>query len=565
MAAMTRQQRDTGLFILLLLLGGVMHSRDAVGHFTVSVMYCAEYLLYAGLILAWMQSINRRLLPTREKQYLLAAACLMLLFLAAQFTKFRIAVNPTIARYCWYIYYLPILLIPTLFLMTCFSFYRGTGRGKPVELAFLIPASLLALGVLTNDLHQLAFIAKGDIAEVIGRSGTYTHGFLYYAAYAWAGCTLAAGIFFLLATCRKRGSWKKAVWPLGILILIPVFLTVRGMIPKNALLDAYEWPEIVIFGMLGVLEACIRSRLIPSNENYPGFFAQMDVPVLITDRELRTAFRTQAPVTATDEQLRASLVAPVYPEPDTRLSGMEIRAGYAFWTEDEGTVNRLNEELRDANEVLALENEVLARERELAAEQAGIEERSRLYQRAAQEVYPTQKKISAILDGAQPGTASFPDDIRQALVLTAYVKRKANFVLVEAERETVSARELAAALEESVHYLCCCGMDAAADVQAQRAFGCREAMAIYDIFEAIAEGLLGKAKALFVRLSDDELLMMADGEAPADGAENPAPVNLSDLPLPVCQSVQDGQLVFRVALGASGSPESPQLSGGGAE
>lgn len=544
---MIKRNRSTLLFIGFLLLAGVLHSRDSdPNHFVVSMVYCAEYLIYAGLILSWMQSVNRRLLPTRTKGYVLTAACLMLVFLAAQFTKYRIAVEPGITRYCWYVYYLPILLIPTLFLMTCFRLFRGSGGRKPDEFLFLIPAGLLAFGVLTNDLHMLAFVPAEDIATLTGGAGqSYTHGFLYYAAYAWAGCALAAGIVFLLLACRKKGKWKKAIRPLGMLVLIPVFLNVRKLIPKDALLDTWEWPEIVIFGTLGVFEACIRSRLIPSNENYPGFFAQLDLPVLITDRAVKPAFRTHAPIPAAEAQLRSSLRAPVCSAPDTRLSGMEIRAGFAFWTEDESAVNRLNEELRDANETLALENELLERERELSDEQAGIEERSRLYQKAAQEVYPAQKKISGILEKARPGTASFRSEIEKALVLTAYVKRKANFVLVEAERETVLATELASALEESAHYLCYCGMNAAVDVRAERAFSCREAMAVYDCFEAAAESLLGKTKEFFVRLQDGELLMMADG---GELAPEALP-DLSGLSLPLRQSFADGQIILRAALG----------------
>ena len=541
-----KKNQNTWLFLGFLLLGGVLHSRDPdTYHFLVSIEYCAEYLIYAGLILSWTQSVNRRLLPTREKGYVLAAACLMLLFLAAQFTKYRIAVEPGIIRYCWYVYYIPILFIPTLFLMTCFRLFRGTGRGKVDEFLFLIPAGLLALGVLTNDLHMLAFIPNEDIKSLIGSPRTYTHGFLYYAAYGWAGCALAAGILFLLLACRKKGKWKKAIRPLGMLVLIPVFLKIREMIPKSALLDAWEWPEIVIFGMLGVFEASIRNRLIPSNENYPGFFAEINLPVLITDKELKPAFRTSAPIPATEEQLQSALSSPVCPTPETRLSGMKIRAGYAFWTEDESAVNRLNEELREANETLALENELLERDRELTDEQAGIDERSRLYRQAAQEVYPTQKKISGILKNAQPGTVSFRSEIEKALVLTAYVKRKANFVLVEAERETVLASELASALEESAHYLCYCGLNAVVDIRAERPFPCREAMAVYDCFEAFAESLLGKTKEFFIRLQDKELLMMADGGELA----------LEDLPdltgfsLPVRQSFEDGQIILRAVLG----------------
>lgn len=536
----------TLLFIAFLLLGGALHSNDPDEyHFAVSVIYCAEYLIYAGLILFWMQSAGERLLPARAKGYVLTAGGMMLLFIAAQFTKFRIAVIPGLTRYCWYIYYIPMLFIPTLFLMTSMCIGWGSAGRKPRELLLLIPAGLLALGVLTNDLHRVAFIPKGiSINSLTGGNGTYTHGFLFYAAYAWAGGAMVAGVFVLIAACRKSGGCKKALLPLLTLAVTPSLIALCKRIPKNSIPITFEWVEICVFSMLSVFEACIRTRLIPSNENYPGFFSQMDLPAMITDRDLKAAFRTQSEVQATEEQLRTSLAAPVYPAPDTRLFGMEIRAGNAFWTEDESALNRLNEELQDANEVLLQENELLERERELTAEQAGIEERSRLYQKAAQEVYPVQKRISEALKSIHPGTDSFRPDIAKALALMAYVKRRANFVLVEAERITVTAKELASALEESAHYLRYCGLNAAVDIKAVRDFPCREAMAAYDCFEIIAEALLGKAGDLFIRLRDDELMIMAE-----EGALSKNGPELSGLPLPVRQTCEDGQLVLRFDLG----------------
>ena len=544
---MRKQTRNTWLFIAFLLLGGMFHALELKPyHLLITGFYCAEYLIYAGLILVWMLSVNNRLLPTRAKGYLLLAGGLMLLFIAAQFTKYRMAVIPSVTRYCWYVYYLPILLIPTLFLMTCFRLSVGANRPRADEMLFLIPAGLLALSVLTNDLHSWSFIPKESMADLTGEPNTYTHGFLYYAAYAWAGGAMTAGILLLLFACRKSGRWKKALLPLFILAVTPALFTAFNLIPEDSIPIKFIWPEVFIFSMLSVLEACIRSRLIPSNENYPGFFSQMDLSALITDKDLKAAFRTRIPVPAMEEQLQAALTAPVYPAPDTRLFGMEIRAGCAFWTEDESALNRLNEELVDANEVLEQENELLERERELAAEQAGIEERSRLYQKAAREVYPTQKKISEILEKARPGTNAFRPDIARALALTAYVKRRANFVLVEAERSTVSAGELASALEESAHYFRYCGMNAAVKIQAERAFPCREAMAVYACFEAVAETLLGKTEDLFIRLRDGELLILAD-EASFPAQESVSV--LSGLPLPARPSWEDGQFSLRFSLG----------------
>ena len=367
-----KQNKNTWLFVGFLLLGGFLHSIEPADRCLCTVTNVAEYLIYSGLILSWMQSVGRRLSPSREKGYLLAAACLMLLFITAQFVKYWIAVSPGLTRYCWYVYYVPIILIPTLFLMTCFRFLKGADQRR-LELCFLLPAVLLVLGVLTNDLHMMAFRPKEGILHhqaffpntgirgLIGSPNTYTHGFLYYAAYAWAGCALAIGIVLLLVACKKSDRWKKALLPALFLLLIPFSLTVYGWIPKDSIPITYEWVEIVIFGMLGVFEACIRSRLIPSNENYPGFFAQMELPAQITDRTLDPVYETRTPVRAAKEQLAASLTDPVSLTPDARLLGTKLRAGYAFHTEDISAVNRMNEELRDANEVLLQENELRGR------------------------------------------------------------------------------------------------------------------------------------------------------------------------------------------------------------
>ena len=96
---MRRQIKDTLLFLGFCLLAGFLHSNDPdPAYFLTSAFYCAEYLIYAGLVIFWAQSVRQRLLPTRAKGYLLASACLMLLFIAAQFTKYRVSVTPGMAR-----------------------------------------------------------------------------------------------------------------------------------------------------------------------------------------------------------------------------------------------------------------------------------------------------------------------------------------------------------------------------------------------------------------------------------------------------------------------------------
>ena len=95
-------------------------------------------------------------------------------------------------------------------------------------------------------------------------------------------------------------------------------------------------------------------------------------------------------------------------------------------------------------------------------------------------------------------------------------------------------------MKESIHYLSYSGIHTSARITTENSFSCEKAMAIYDCFEAAAEALYGNTEEIWVRLTDDELMIMADTEAP---------LTLPELPLPAACSYADGQTVIRVQTG----------------
>lgn len=543
MINMSKQTKSSLLYLALLFLGGFCHVMDNLAdHYFISTwLFCADLMLYFGLILHWVQSVRRRLLPSPARTDMIASGLLMEFFLFVRTVSYRIVQwSPPLERYCWYIYYIPIILVPTLFLMSSFYFGNRSGQHNRLKHWPLVFGLVLAFGILTNDLHHLAFRPNPGTIKFIGKSGTYTHEALYYAAYIWAGGMFTAGIVHLIVVSRKMRNWKKAIRPFLCLLLIPLLTSINKILVAADLPEPFLMPEIMIFCMIGVQEYCIQNRLLPHNENYSDFFSGIELPVSITDKNLKQVFQTALSVTAAHEQMQQAVGSFVYPDPDTRLSGMELEVGYAFFAEDESVLHKLNEELAEANEILSMENELLVRERELTEEKAAIEERSALYTRAAREVYSAQKRISEMLEQMQPDTPSFRKEMVRILVITAFVKRKANFVMLEADQGAITAVELSAAMKESFHYLDYCGIHTAARITASRDFSCRNAMAVYDCFEAVAEALYGKTEELWLRLTDEELTVMADTDEP---------LMLPELPLPASCIHEDGQTVLRVQIG----------------
>lgn len=236
---MRKQTKSMAIFVALLLLAGIFHVTDVVIHrkgiyYPSTLMFSTVTMIYSGLILFWVQSVRIRLLPSRAKNDIIASGLLMLLFHFVRSVRYRMMVWSPFAlflsRHCWYFWYVPIIMVPTLFLTSILAFGKGPEQKRNRSRWILIPAILLGAGIMTNDLHHL--------------------------------------------------------------------------------------------------------------------------------------YQTAITVTDDRDTLRQAVGTFVYPEPDTRLAGMELNAGYTFFAKDESVLHRLNEELQDANEVLSMENEVLAREQE---------------------------------------------------------------------------------------------------------------------------------------------------------------------------------------------------------
>ena len=377
------RKRNTWLFMAFLLLGGVIHFLDRKDYAFVpdTLIFCVIFTIYAGLIIFWMQTVRDRLIRSRSRSYTLAAGWMMLLYLLIRTLKYRIDMTPAVSRAFWYLFYVPMIMMPMLFLMTCIRFHSGRDS-RPGELALLIPAVLLTGAVLTNDMHFLVFYPKTEPSLLSGVNGTYGYGPLYWAVYAWIGLSIALGVFFLWWKAHGSRGWQRVLWPIFFLAAIPAVVYLNDTIGARGYHKFYQVPETHIFCMLGVFEACIRSRLMPRNENYAAFFTGMEIPAMIADAALSPVYRTAKPLEASPDQLRAALRGPLALDADIQLFGRAIHGGCAFWTVDESTLHRLNDRLEEANETIGLENELIRYENEQREEKARLDARNAVYAKA---------------------------------------------------------------------------------------------------------------------------------------------------------------------------------------
>lgn len=539
---MAKQDRNTWLFIIFLGLAAIANLLSHLfSHFGGSLMTALNYVILTGLLLSWIHSVRLRLLPTAARASMLSAAYLLLLYLLLRIFQYRFAVEPAVKRYTDYCYWIPQMLVPALFLITVIRICRrreDTHHRR--ELLLMIPAFLLALTALTNDLHGLVYKPLIDLSGFTVSGDTYTHGPAYYIMYVWMIFILAAGLFILVRSAGRL-SGKAALSLIGVIALwFGIYLFNSLFLYRTTDFRFLNMPETHTFGMLGVFEVCIRYRLIPYNENYTDFYRKLHFPSVITDRGMTTVYHTDIALQAGEDLMRSSLEKPVMLAHDRKLYGKAVRGGYTFWTVDESSIRRAQKRLADANETIEQENDLLRAETEQKEKDAYLASRHRIYHEIAAELYPYQKRIEQLLDSAHPHTEDYRDTIAKVSVLNAYVKRKTNLLLLAAEKEELSLKELFLALQETAGYLTLAGLTTQTMNQEDASYPSRRIISLYDAFESIAEQLLGKVPNLMVSWNHGALRLAAEtGEIP----------DIEKLSVPVTFHVIDNILYMEIPAG----------------
>lgn len=498
---------------------GADAAAPAVLPFFSTVMFCLNLALYVFLLLFWVRSVQQRLLPGRERGYMIAAALCAIAMLMLRSIKYRMIDGQSVVllRYAWYLYYVPMTLMPALFLMMCIRVDRR-GKGRFDERLLLIPAAVIILLFLTNDLHFLAFRPTKGLFIMNGGDDTYTNGPLIYVYYAFCAVTVLIGMICLTRANSRSRRFKAIALPfiflLGILGLT-MLNKALSLVQKPSM---FMMPEIIAFGMIGVFESGIRNRLIPYNENYGGFFGQMQFPAVIADSRLHIVHRSAQRITASPEQLRAAINAPVYSDEAIKLSAVGITAGCAFYTEDERELHRLNERLKEANELIAGENDLIRAENELKAKQAQVDSRNLVYARIAEKMLPYHRRALAMIDSIDKDDPDFEEKIARLNLLNVYIKRGSNLLLVEEGKKYISVNELKLAIEEFSRYLSYCGITANSTVTGDT-IGRDEALSLFTAIYEVSATLCDDTTMLSIVIDGIRLRMTADGAADREPPE----------------------------------------------
>ena len=493
-----------GLFIL----AGVFRQMDRLAApLPSAVCFLLTNLIYIGLAMSWGFSISRRILHCADRRWLLLGCTMTVLWLFLRTVKYRFFSDDTVTRHLWYLYYVPQILAPLFSLFAALQLGRREGDAFSRRWYLLfIPAALLIDGILSNDLHQMAF---RSVPGAVALQADYAHGWMYYLAMTWiVGLLLATGII-VYRKCRISESRRYAWVPLcaflsGIVLCALSFANTYTF---------HKMPECFCLTFAAFWESCLQVGLIPTNGYYRYFFSESTVAAQIVDGQGQPVYRAKNAPDLTAGQLDAAAREAILLNADTRLQSAPVQDGRVYWVEDISKINRIQGQLAEINARLSEENELIQAENELKRQRAQIEEKNRLMDEMIALVQPQLLQINRLLE-EENAQALNVQNLKQVCLLGAYVKRRVNLALICDQKTVVPVDELAHCIRESLTYLTQYGAVCALHQEGKGSVRSCDAQTAYDFFEDCLEAALPSLSALMVRVECSERfsirLMMED-------------------------------------------------------
>ena len=459
--------------------------------------------LYLLLFALWGFSLDRRIIQRQTLHCLRLTAALMLLWLILRTLKYSVVTDLTAGRYIWYLYYLPMLLLPLLWV------YIALSMGKPEDyrlsrrssILSIVPAVLFLL-VITNDLHQQVFAFKSGVPG-LPVSGTYSYRPLYFICLGWMVGCMAFSLVCLFRKSRIPSGERKRITPfvLGCATLLYGILYLSGI-------PAVRWwfgDMNVMFCLLyaAIYESCIRCRMIPSNTGYVELFEATTLAACIADRSGRIVLRSRAAgkdMTCPQEGQRI-----VRPD-GMRISSAPISGGYAVWQDNVRQLAELRTRLNANKEEMERNKKKLKDAYLVQKSLHELTEKNRIYNELeAKHSRQTAQMRQMLARCERAGPAERRSLLKKVLLLGTYIKRSANLYFLSSEYQWLPQQELRLTVDEAVRALTACGTECGVIYRTTEPMRASEVVRLFDMLEIVAETTVDDLRSLFISVSDSAM------------------------------------------------------------
>ena len=471
-------------------------------------------LLVAAIAFSiWGELVYLRCLDYVLRRRLVAVATICALWMIEVILKYK-SFTPFYATVLWYLYYVPMTLIPLLYQL-CGLRLAGLEQhraGRRYRTALWIAAILLIGFVLTNDFHQQVF--HFDCSSDTW-SNDYTYGWGYFAVLIWTAFNFVT--FFILVGRSASFRIQRFSGTAALVLLGGAFFAI-----SYALRVPWAWKLnfSLVYCVLCVvtMEICLDCGVIPSYHDIAGIFDTLPLDLKVLTRDLQEVYATPVskPIPAgVREELRAqefghSHAFAVVSNPDVMYRSFPLLGGSALLAQDVSEVNELNRELAHLRMELQRQNELLTADYDLKAHLADQEAEALLVKDVDQALARALGEMYGLLSSLPPLTdeASSHERYRMlqcAKMFVAYCKRKGSLTLAQHGESGFDRDRIQLIANEMASDLRTIDVDCASIIAIRRPMHASAVSALYDcVYDFAFFAYTTDHPALMYHLSDHD-------------------------------------------------------------
>ena len=541
--------RTIGIVVTLILVAYVFRFSDIRSYHS-DLPGLIRAFIYLGLYMAWGVSFRDRIIQTQARRYLTAIASLMVFWFVVRTLKYHFVsqtLQPDITRYLWYMYYLAMLFIPLLAVFVAMSIGKPEEYRLQKQTALLyIPATVLFMLVITNDLHQLVFTFPES--ATVWADSDYGYAIVSYIIVGWQILCALVMLVVMYVKCRIPGRRKQILLPC---VPICVLLIYMGFYCSGS-----EWFSLFFGDMTAMnclmyaatLEICIQCGFIQNNTGYDDLFEACTFGAQITDKQYRTRYASLLAPKLPKELMQEAEEFPVQLDKNTQVKISKIPGGNVLWKEDITELTAVIEDLEDIGRELSERNYLAQENYKTKRRISTLREKNRLIDLLQHQTAP---QID-ILDRLFLQYENETDEAvrRRLLAMTAvvgsYIKRCGNLLFISENGETTDISELTRCLDESFSNLELLGVSCGHDLPQNGTVRVTDAIRAYRIFEKVIETAMENLDSVWLkgRNTDTNIILHLEVECKTDLSE------LSDLADGFTS--EDGAYCFTIRIGKGG-------------
>lgn len=400
------------------------------------------YCLVAILLSVVMFNSIFKTIDKKTKIYFIILFCLFAFWLGIKIFDKVSGFNDN-NDYTWYLLYIPLLFIPSMWFITNNQIYiKNKTYKKVVAIISLAISLLLLLLVLTNNLHQFVFIFPDDVTG--NHVGDYKYNIGYFVLYAFIFVEILTTIVLFYVFSLKKTTIKQKIFPSMVILLVLVYSI---LYVATDIFVPYLSDMTLVYTVLGTLlvYVLLKCGLVKNSGAYFEFFETCNVPLAIVNEKADIEYQN----TRYEEQKASQ---------NMLLQKQKLNSGTLLVLEDVGKLKSLQNNLKKEIEKLEYSNKILKKNKEILQKEKQIEFHTMLYNKVEKQIKNKRFVLEQLLNNlptkiTKENKNQTKEILNEIKIVVGYLKRKTSLILFAEQKNDISKDELKLLFNESFNDL----------------------------------------------------------------------------------------------------------------